>query len=205
MICVEEEVVAYSGLPHAVCLPIPVQSHIKAMLKFSKLLHQKGFSITFVNTEFNHNRLLKSTSPDHHHFLSGGFSDNRFRFETIPDGLPPSDPDSTQDMPSVCDSAWKNMSVPFLQLLTKINDNGKEAGDGVVSPVTCLVADGFMSFAVGSAAQQLGIPLVSFFSTAASGVLALKQLRPLLEKGLVPLKGVDFTYLASTYLLILQY
>jgi hypothetical protein len=37
---------------HAVCIPFPMQSHIKAMLKFAKLLHAKGFHITFVNTEF---------------------------------------------------------------------------------------------------------------------------------------------------------
>ncbi|GMN27439.1 hypothetical protein TIFTF001_001640 [Ficus carica] len=184
-----EVVASGSYKPHAVFIPFPLQSHIKAMLKFSKLLHRKGFSITFVNTEFNHNRFLRSTSPDLHSFLSGGFSDIHFRFETIPDGLPPSDPDSTQDIPSLCDSAWKNMSAPFLQLLKKINDNEKDAGGGVVSPVTCIVADGFMSFAVGSAAQQLGIPLVKFFSISACGLLALKQLRPALEKGLVPLKG----------------
>ena len=34
--------------PHAVCIPYLIQSHIKAMLKFSKLLHHKGFHITFV-------------------------------------------------------------------------------------------------------------------------------------------------------------
>ncbi|GMN27427.1 hypothetical protein TIFTF001_001642 [Ficus carica] len=161
------------------------------MLKFAKLLHQKGFSITFVNTEFNHNRLLKSTPPDHHHLLSASFSDHHFRFETIPDGLPPSDPNSTQDLASLSDSTMKNFSAPFLQLLTKINDKAKEAGGGVVSPVTCLVADGFMPFAVGSAAQQLGIPMVKFFSLAACGLMGYKQYRPLLEKGLVPLKDAS--------------
>ncbi|GMN27436.1 hypothetical protein TIFTF001_001641 [Ficus carica] len=173
---VEEIVASGTHKPHAVCIPFPVQSHIKAMLKFSKLLHQKGFSITFVNTEFNHNRLLRSTSPDHHHFLSTGFSDNHFCFVTIPDCLPPSDPNSTQDPVSLCDSTMKNFSAPFLQLLKKINDSEKEAGVGVVSPVTCIVADGFMSFAVGSAAQQLGISLVKLFSISACGLLALKQL-----------------------------
>ena len=53
--------------------------------------------------------------------------------------------------------AWydkrKKMSVQFLPLLMKIIDNEKEAGGGVVSSVTCPTADGFMSFAVGSAAN----------------------------------------------------
>ncbi|GMN26088.1 hypothetical protein TIFTF001_051490 [Ficus carica] len=133
MASVEEVVASGTCKPHAVCIPFPAQSHIKAMLKFPKLLHQKGFSITFVNTEFNHNRLLRSASPDHHHLLSTGFSDNHFLIETIPDGLPPSDPDSTQGILSLCDSTKKNFAATFLQLLTKINDSTKEAGGGVVS------------------------------------------------------------------------
>ena len=50
--------------PHAVRIPYPTQSHIKAMLKFSKLLHHRGFHITFVNTEYNHQRFLKSRGPN---------------------------------------------------------------------------------------------------------------------------------------------
>ncbi|XP_073265963.1 7-deoxyloganetin glucosyltransferase-like isoform X2 [Populus alba] len=78
--------------PHAVCIPGPAQSHIKSMLKLSKLLHYKGFHITFVNTEFNHKRLLKSRGPD----AMNGVPD--FRFESIPDGLPPSNENETQDV-----------------------------------------------------------------------------------------------------------
>ena len=50
--------------PHAVCIPYPIQSHKKAMLKFAKLLQHKGFHITFVNTEFNHQHFLKSRGPN---------------------------------------------------------------------------------------------------------------------------------------------
>uniref|UniRef100_A0A6N2M0E9 Uncharacterized protein n=1 Tax=Salix viminalis TaxID=40686 RepID=A0A6N2M0E9_SALVM len=65
------------------------QGHIKTMLKFAKLLHYKGLHITFVNTEFNHKRLLRSRGPDALDDLPG------FHFRTIPDGLPPSDIDAT--------------------------------------------------------------------------------------------------------------
>ncbi|KAG5526034.1 hypothetical protein RHGRI_032356 [Rhododendron griersonianum] len=72
-----------SEKPHAVCIPYPAQGHINPMLNVAKLLHHKGFHITFVNTEYNHRRLLKSRGP---HSLDG-LPD--FRYETIPDGLPP--------------------------------------------------------------------------------------------------------------------
>ncbi|KAJ0010504.1 hypothetical protein Pint_32886 [Pistacia integerrima] len=34
------------------------------MLKLAKSLHHRGFNITFVNTEYNHKRLLKSRGLD---------------------------------------------------------------------------------------------------------------------------------------------
>ncbi|GAB2271275.1 hypothetical protein Dimus_006117 [Dionaea muscipula] len=82
--------------PHAVCVPCPAQGHINPMLKLAKLLHFKGFHVTFVNTEFNHNRLLRTHGS---RYLDGLPS---FRFEAIPDGIPPSDDiDSTRDVRSI--------------------------------------------------------------------------------------------------------
>ncbi|KAH0976965.1 hypothetical protein GBA52_026684 [Prunus armeniaca] len=33
------------------------------MMNLAKLLHHRGFHITFVNSEYNHKRLLKSRKP----------------------------------------------------------------------------------------------------------------------------------------------
>ena len=49
--------------------------------KLAKLLHVRGFHITFVNTEYNHKRLLKSRGSDSLNSVPS------FQFETIPDGL----------------------------------------------------------------------------------------------------------------------
>jgi hypothetical protein len=78
----DSKIVEATDKPHAVCIPYPMQSHIKAMLKFAKLLHCKGFHITFVNTEFNHQRFLNSRDPK----SLDGLPD--FQFKTIPDSLP---------------------------------------------------------------------------------------------------------------------
>ncbi|KAL5556292.1 hypothetical protein UlMin_038528 [Ulmus minor] len=50
--------------PHAVCVPFPAQGHVNPMMQLAKLLHSKGFHITFVNTEFNHKRLIRSKGPE---------------------------------------------------------------------------------------------------------------------------------------------
>nr|GEZ14368.1 7-deoxyloganetin glucosyltransferase-like [Tanacetum cinerariifolium] len=98
------------------------------MLKLAKILHSKGFLITFVNTEFNHERLIRSQGSDAVRGLPS------FRFETIPDGLSsPQNYDATQDTPTIAKSVDETALVPFKSLLTKINDS--------CSPVTCIVAD----------------------------------------------------------------
>ncbi|KAB5551600.1 hypothetical protein DKX38_008911 [Salix brachista] len=163
--------------PHAVCIPSPAQGHIKSMIKLAKLLHGKGFHITFVNTEFNHQRLLKSRGHD----AMNGLPD--FRFESIPDGLPPSNENATQDVAALCEAAKKNLLAPFNDLLDKLNDSASSDAP----PVTCIVSDGFMLVAI-DAAKMHRIPIALFFTISACSFMGFKQFQALHEKGLTPLK-----------------
>ncbi|KAL5558961.1 hypothetical protein UlMin_035172 [Ulmus minor] len=177
--------ISLENKPHAVCIPFPAQGHINPMLKLAKILHFKGFHITFVNTEFNHKRLLKSRGPN---ALDGLAS---FRFETIPDGLPPSDVDATQDIPSLCESIPKHSLEPFKKLLSKLNSSLD------VPPVSCVVSDGVMSFTL-DAAQELGVPEVLFWTTSACGFLGYLHYKNLVDKGFTPFK--DESDLTNGYL-----
>ena len=162
--------------PHAVCVPYPSQGHVSPMMQLAKLLHSRGFHITFVNTEFNHRRLIRSKGPD----SVKGLPD--FRFETIPDGLPPSDRDATQDVPALCDSIRKNCLAPFLDLVAKLNSSPQ------VPTVTCIVSDGVMSFAI-KAAEILGIPEIQFWTASACSFMGYLQFSELLKRGIVPFKS----------------
>ncbi|XP_061954620.1 7-deoxyloganetin glucosyltransferase-like isoform X2 [Populus nigra] len=159
-------------MPHMVLIPYPFQSHIKTMLKLAKLLHSKGFHITFVNTEFNHQRFLKSRGPDALDGLP------HFRFETIPDGLPPSHIDASQETIPLAMAVENNMLAPLKVLLAKLDN----------PPMTCLVSDVFMRFTI-TAAEELGLPLVMLVTMSACGYMGFKQLHDLQEKGFLPLKA----------------
>uniref|UniRef100_A0A6N2K234 Glycosyltransferase n=1 Tax=Salix viminalis TaxID=40686 RepID=A0A6N2K234_SALVM len=172
--------------PHAVCIPCAAQSHIKSMLKLAKLLHRKGFHITFVNTEFTHQRLLKSRGPD----AMDGLRD--FRFESIPDGLPPSNENATQDAAALCEAS-KNSLALFNALLDKLNDSASSN----VPPVTCIVSDGFMPVTI-DAAEMHQIPIALFFTISACSFMGYKHFQALQEKGLTPLK--DESFLTNGYL-----
>ncbi|XP_004237926.2 7-deoxyloganetin glucosyltransferase [Solanum lycopersicum] len=173
--------------PHAVCVPYPAQGHINPMLKLAKILNHKGFHITFVNTEYNHRRLLKSRGPH-------GFKNlPSFRFEAIPDGLPPCDADATQDIIALCKSTDTTCLGPFRELLAKLNNTCSSK----VPPVSCIVSDGSNSYTL-TAAQELGIPQVHFWTFAACGTLSYMHYCNLVDKGYIPLK--DESYLTNGYL-----
>ncbi|XP_027354875.1 7-deoxyloganetin glucosyltransferase-like [Abrus precatorius] len=177
--------------PHAVLTPYPAQGHINPLLKLAKLLHLRGFHITFVNTEYVHKRLLKSRGSK----ALDGLSD--FCFETIPDGLHPVDADDDsqhQDLVSLCDSTRKNFLHPFLNLLARLN---RSATVGLIPPVTCLVSDCFMTFPI-QAAQELALPVLLFCPASAATLLSIIHFPTLVEKGITPLK--DESYLTNGYL-----
>ena len=55
--------------------------------------------------------------------------------------------------------------------------------------MTCIISDGFMPFTI-TAAQELGIPIVMFFTISACSLMGFMQLRSPKDKGIIPLKGI---------------
>ncbi|KAL8149397.1 hypothetical protein AgCh_006424 [Apium graveolens] len=163
---------------HVVCIAYPAQSHIKSLLKLAKLLHIKGIFITFVNTEFNHKRLLNSGALQSLDNLPG------FRFDTIPDGLPPSDYNSNQDILALSASLLSKKLLPPLQSLI-------ERLSAEVLPVTSILSDAFMPFPT-DAAHSLGIPIFSVWTVSACGLMGFYQVQNFIEKGLAPMKDENY-------------
>ncbi|KAL1183033.1 hypothetical protein V6Z11_A02G154300 [Gossypium hirsutum] len=153
---------------HAVCFPFPAQGHINPMMQLAKLLHSRGFYITFVNSEFNHRRLIRSKGK-----------------EALPDGLPPSDSDATQCVPVICDSTRKNCLAPFLELLSKLNSSPQ------LPPVTCIVCDGIMNCGT-KAAQLIGVPYVQLWTSSTASFLGFLHYKELAQRGIVPFKDEGF-------------
>ncbi|XP_047082183.1 7-deoxyloganetin glucosyltransferase-like [Lolium rigidum] len=165
--------------PHAVCLPFPAQGHITPMMKLAKVLYCKGFHISFVSTEYNHRRLIRSRGASAAEGLPG------FRFATIPDGLLSSDADATQDPAALSYATMTACPAHFKNLLA---DLGRSSAG--VPPVTCVVADNLMSFSV-DAARELGVPCALFWTASACGYMGYRNFRPLIDQGIIPLKDEE--------------
>ncbi|XP_023755988.1 UDP-glycosyltransferase 85C2 [Lactuca sativa] len=166
--------------PHVIFIPLPAQSHVKAMLKLAQLLHHKGLQITFVNTEFIHKRLVSSGGA---HTLDGS---DGFRFATIPDSIPR----IAEEEPAahvLLHHIETTFLAPFVELAIKLP-----------TPPTLIISDGFISAFTIDAAQELGIPIMLYWTVAACGFMGFYQTKSLIEKGFIPLK--DESYLTNGYL-----
>ncbi|KEH17949.1 UDP-glucosyltransferase family protein [Medicago truncatula] len=171
---------------HAVFIPYPAQGHINPLFKLAKLIHLRGSHVTYVNTEYNHKRLLKSRGPT----ALDGFTD--FSFETIPDGLTPLEGDGdVSQLPSLCQSIRKNFLKPFCELINRLNHSAN------VPPVTCLISDCCMSFTM-QAAEEFSLPILLYFSSSACSLLNVMHFRSFVERGITPFK--DERHLTNGYL-----
>ena len=162
--------------PHVVLVPFPAQGHVNPFMQLAKLLRCNGFYITFVNTEFNHKRLIKSLGQD---FVKG-LQD--FQFVTIPDGLSESDKDATQEVIPLCEARKKNFYAPQKELLINLNTSSPHI------PVTCIIADGLSGFA-GRVAKDLGIQELQFQTASTCGFVGYLQYDELVKRGILPFKG----------------
>ncbi|XP_062178531.1 7-deoxyloganetin glucosyltransferase-like [Phragmites australis] len=172
---------------HAMLFPFPCSGHINPTLKLAELLHSLGVYVTFVNTEHNHERLLRTGAG-----TAGGLRGREgFRFEAVPDGLSEEDRRSPDRTMKLYLSLRRSCGPPLVALARRL-----AACEGV-PPVTCVVLSGLVSFAL-AAAEEIGVPSFVLWGTSACGFVCTLRLRELRQRGYTPLK--DESYLTNGYL-----
>lgn len=171
------EEIKRAAAPHAMLFPFPCSGHINPTLKLGELLHSRGVRVTFVNTEHNHERLLRRSA------LRGR---EGFRFESVPDGLENADRRAPDKTVRLYLSLRRSCRAPLVALARRL-----------VPRVTCVVLSGLVSFALG-VAEELAVPSFVLWGTSACGFLCTLRLRQLRQRGYTPLK--DESYLTNGYL-----
>ncbi|MCO5601752.1 hypothetical protein L7F22_055877 [Adiantum nelumboides] len=158
MSATEEQGACFDGRlaakPHAVVVPWPGQGHINPLLHLSKILASQGFSITFVNLQYTHSRVMSSIHRQELEETQRGkglppLAKLDIRFVCIPDGIPADTP--TGDVPELCRGVIRSSSA-FEHLLHELHP-----------PPTCIISDTFVLHSQ-DAANKFGIPRVSFWT-----------------------------------------
>ncbi|XP_077216443.1 7-deoxyloganetic acid glucosyltransferase-like isoform X2 [Tasmannia lanceolata] len=173
----EEARTPENKVPHVLVFPYPGQGHINSMIKLAQLLCLAGFRVTFLNTQYNHDRLLRSS--DIHSTFSHWPG---FRFRTISDGLPDEHPRSLERFMDLFDSFKANTKHLFREML--ISDCRESDG------VTFIITDGVMTFAI-DVADELGIPIFVYRTDSACTSLAYLSIPRLIEEGEFPFQDLD--------------
>lgn len=167
--------------PHVLIFPLPILGHVNSMLRLAELLCLAGLDITFIVSEFAYSRLIKHTDiVDTHSARYPGF-----QFQTVPDGLPDEHPRAGERVLDIMPGIREVTAPFFLQMMV---ENNCFARDRSRRPITCIVADGFLSF-VGDFAESRGIPIVYFRTSSACSFWAYFCIPELIQAGDIPVKG----------------
>ncbi|XP_044318476.1 myricetin 3-O-rhamnoside 1,2-glucosyltransferase UGT709G2-like [Triticum aestivum] len=162
---------------HVLVFPWPLQGHINSMLPFAAGLLGAGVHVTFLHTEHNLRRVDRAASP-------------RLRFASVPDGLPDDHPRSVAHLSEIGRSLRPSASAAYRALLAPALSAGSHA-DGGFPPVSCVVVDGLLPFAI-DIAEELGVPALAFRTESACSILAYLSVPGLVELGEVPVPvGAD--------------
>ena len=152
----------------------------------AELLFDVGFLITFVNSDYNHDRLEHVMDIPAFYNRSLGF-----RFVSISDGLPLDQPRLSPIILQLFFNT-RTVSKPFFWELLISQRQSTER-----SPPICIIADGLMCFAI-YVTEELGVPIITFPNHGSHGM----HTSNLIEEGEVPFQGkwtCGFLTLFATY------
>ncbi|KAK7295446.1 hypothetical protein RJT34_18355 [Clitoria ternatea] len=165
------------GIPHILVLPFPAQGHVNPLMHLSKRLVQHGFKITFLNTDFNHKRVVSATNE--HVNLEGP----RMRLISIPDGLGPED--DRNDLASLCVAMLRTMPSLVERVIEDINGLDDDASE----KISGIIADVNMSWAL-EIADKLGIKGAVLCPSAAAISAMQESIPKLIQDGILDSNGL---------------
>lgn len=79
------------SVPTVLVLPFPGQGHVNPMMSLSQKLIEHGCRVIFVNTDFNHKRVVSSIMVDEQQQYKLDDDESLMKLVSVPDGLGPDD------------------------------------------------------------------------------------------------------------------
>ncbi|KAJ9683118.1 hypothetical protein PVL29_018916 [Vitis rotundifolia] len=138
--------------PRVLALPYPAQGHVFPLMELCLCLLKHGFTITFVNNEFIHERLMSECKE------KGDLGD-QLRLVSLPDWL---DPAKDKNKPRKTTEASEQLMQQKLE-----EPIAETNGGGCIENITCVITDNHKGWALEVAAK-MGIRRVAFCAIAAT-------------------------------------
>ncbi|XP_062200171.1 UDP-glycosyltransferase 83A1-like [Phragmites australis] len=153
--------------PHALLLPYPAQGHVIPFMELAHRLVNSGFAVTFVNTEFNHRRVVDAAG-------AGASGCPRLRLVGVADGMGYG---GDRDNFVRLNAAMQEAMPPQLEALLD------GAGEGL-GRVTCVVVDVGMSWALDGVKWR-GLPAAALWAASAAVLAVLVGAEKLIRDGVI--------------------
>ena len=167
--------------PHALILPYPAQGHVIPFMELAHRFLDRGFAVTFVNTEFNHRRLVAADADAAKWTGSSSAAEGgRLRLVAVADGMD----DDTEDRWNLVllNAAMQEAIPPQLEPLL---DGERDAtGEEGLGEVTCVVVDFGMSFAL-DVVKRRGIKSAALWPASAGVLSAMVNAEKLIRDGVI--------------------
>ncbi|RVW85596.1 UDP-glycosyltransferase 83A1 [Vitis vinifera] len=153
--------------PHVLIIPFPAQGHVTPLMKFAYQISDHGIKVTFVNSDFIHEKLVAAL-PDEDEARS------RIGLASIPDGLGPGE--DRKDPLKSTDSILRVMSGHLKELIEKVNNSNDN------EKITCVIADTTVGWAL-EVAEKMGIESVAFCPCGPGSLALVFDIPRLIEAG----------------------
>ena len=154
-------------------IPFPAQGHVTPLMKFAYQISDHGIKVTFVNSDFIHEKLVAAL-PDEDEAQS------RIGLASIPDGLGPGE--DRKDLLKSTDSMLRVMPGHLKELIEKVNNSDDD------EKITCVIADTTVGWAL-EVAEKMGIESVAFCPCGPGTLALVFDIPRLIEAGHV--NGID--------------
>ncbi|XVE68285.1 hypothetical protein DITRI_Ditri09bG0055500 [Diplodiscus trichospermus] len=160
------------GNPHIVVVPYPAQGHVIPLMELSQNLAKQGFKISFINTEFNHKRVLDA-------FGKKIDENGLIHLVSLPDGL--DDGEDRNQLGKLTETLGQVMPRELKEFIEKVNRSEDDK-------ITCVLADVFLTFALEVAAK-LGIRRAVLSPPSVLQLKLLLHIPKLIDDGLIDENG----------------
>ena len=165
---------------HVLIFPFPAQGHVNSMLKLAELLGLAGIHVTFLNTDFIHERLVRYTDIKTRFSCYPGF-----QFKTISDGLSADHPRSLIKFIEVYDSLNSKTKLLLREMLA----SNQLIGSNTRPSLTCIIVDGLIGGFTSDIANEFRIPIIYFRTISACCFWAYFSVPKIIEAGEIPVRG----------------
>ena len=160
------------GNPHILAIPYPAQGHVIPLMELSQCLAKQGFKITFVNTEYNHRRVMTAKLAEKDYL-----DDERISLVSIPDGLELWE--DRKEIGKLTESICRVMPGKLEELIDRIDANASED-----EKIACVIADVCVGFTL-DLAEKKKIKRAAFWPASVAILVVLQSFQKLIDGGVI--------------------